>query len=275
MEQELLSAYYETDKISLYYEYFNHPFSEKTVVLLHGFLSSTFSFHRLTPLLMEHYHVISIDIPPFGKSGMTKGYTFSLQNHAKTISKLLDDLGKKEVILIGHSMGGQVALNICYYRSELVSHAILLGCSGYLERSKPPLILASYLPFFYLYVKRWLARSGVEKNLQNVVHDHKMIDQTMIEGYLQPFIQGNNVFKGLTRMIRDREGDLTADKLQQINTPCLLIWGEYDKVVPVHIGKKLKSDLNNSKLIILKNTGHLVPEERPNETLQHILDFTH
>jgi pimeloyl-ACP methyl ester carboxylesterase len=275
MENKLLSSYFQNGDVNLYYEYYNHPNSTKTVVLLHGFLSSSFSFRRLTPLLMKHFNVISIDIPPFGNSSRVKNYRFSLENHAQTITGLLDQLGMKEVLLIGHSMGGQVALNICLYQPELVSHAILLCSSGYLKRSAPPLILVSYLPFFYLYVKRWLARSGVEKNLRNVVHDHKMIDQVMIEGYLQPFLQGTDVFKGLAKMIRDREGDLTTEKLQQIETPCLLIWGEYDKVVPVQIGKQLKNDLKNSKLIILQNTGHLVPEERPNEILQHILDFTH
>jgi pimeloyl-ACP methyl ester carboxylesterase len=187
---------------------------------------------------------------------------------------LLEHLGKKKVILIGHSMGGQVALNVCYQRPVLVEQAVLLCSSGYLKRSKLPLIVSSYIPFFYLYVKRWLASSGVEKNLRNVVHDHSLIDEVMLTGYLQPFIQDNEIFKGLTKMIRDREGDLTADQLKEIETPCLLIWGEHDKVVNLQIGKRLKKDLKNSHLIILEKTGHLVPEERPEEVYKHILTFT-
>lgn len=274
MNNSLQTGHFEIDKINIYYEYYVHPTAEKTVVLLHGFLSSTFSFRRLVPLLCKEFNVISVDLPPFGKSGKTSIYTYSLQNQATTVIRLLEHLGKKKVILIGHSMGGQVALNVCYQRPEFVQETVLLCSSGYLKRSKLPLILSSYIPFFYLYVKRWLASSGVEKNLRNVVHDHSLIDEVMLTGYLQPFTEDNEIFKGLTKMIRDREGDLTQEQLKKIETPCLLIWGEHDKVVPIQIGKRLKKDLKNSKLIILEKTGHLVPEERPEEIFRYILNFT-
>jgi pimeloyl-ACP methyl ester carboxylesterase len=273
MNNSLQKGQFEIDKINIYYEYFANPTAKKTVVLLHGFLSSTFSFRRLVPLLCTEFNVISVDLPPFGKSGKTTLYTYSLQNQATTIIRLLEHLGEKKVILIGHSMGGQVALNICYLCPELVEQTVLLCSSGYLKRSKLPLILTSYIPFFYLYVKRWLASSGVEKNLRNVVHDHSLIDEVMLNGYLQPFTQDNEIFKGLTKMIRDREGDLTPEQLKSIETPCLLIWGEHDKVVSVQTGKRLSKDLKNSQLIILEKTGHLVPEERPEEIFNHIINF--
>lgn len=273
MDIALAKEHFEMDHIHVYYELYNHPTSEKTVVLLHGFLSSTFSYRRLIPLFCEDFNVISIDLPPFGKSGKTTYYSYSYQNLAYTVIRLLEKLGKKNVILIGHSMGGQISLNICYQKPELIEKCVLLCSSGYLKRSKPHLIVSSYIPYFYLYVKFWLARSGVMKNLRNVVHDHKMIDDEMLFGYTQPFIEDNEIFKALTKMIRDREGDLSSAELQTIEKPCLLIWGEHDRVVPVHIGKKLNKDLKNSEMIILKDTGHLVPEERPEEVFKHIKEF--
>jgi pimeloyl-ACP methyl ester carboxylesterase len=275
MSNVLHSDQFEMDNITVYYESFNHPSAEKTVVLLHGFLSSTFSFRRLIPLLCEEFNVINIDLPPFGKSGKSTYYSYSHQNIAQTIICLIEKLGKKQVILIGHSMGGQVALNVSLQNPNLVQKIVLLCSSGYLPPSKRPLIMTSYLPFFYLYVKFWLARSGgVIQNLRNVVHNHSLIDDAMISGYLQPFIENNEIFKALTKMIRDREGDLSPEDLKKIETPCLLIWGEHDKVVPIHIGRRLNNDLKHSKLIILKNTGHLVPEERPEEVYDHIKSFT-
>jgi pimeloyl-ACP methyl ester carboxylesterase len=273
MDKVMHAANYELENINVYYEYYNHPTSEKTVVLLHGFLSSTFSFRRLIPLLCDEFNVITVDLPPFGKSGKTTYYSYSHQSLAQTVIQLLESLGRKQVLLIGHSMGGQIALNVCYKKPELVQQAVLLCSSGYLKRSNIPLVLTSYIPFFYLYVKRWLARSGVKKNLQNVVHDHSMIDDVMITGYMQPFIENNEIFKALTKMIRDREGDLLPEQLRTIETPCLLIWGEYDKVVPLDVGKRLKKDLKNSTLIVLENTGHLVPEERPEEVFDQISHF--
>ena len=258
--------------INVYYEYYRHAHSNETIVLLHGFLSSTFSFRRLIPLLNQDFNVISVDLPPFGKSGKSKHYIYSYQNIARTVIGLVEDLGINKVTVIGHSMGGQISLNIAHLRPDIAQKAVLLCSSAYLKRSKLPLIVSSYIPFFHWYVKLRLIRSGIRYNLQQVVYDHSLIDDEMMFGYLQPFLE-EDIFKALTRMIRDREGDLPSNALKQIDTPCLLIWGEHDKVVPLKIGNQLKKDLKHSRLVVLKNTGHLVPEERPEDVHHHIKQF--
>ena len=95
----------------------------------------------------------------------------------------------------------------------------------------------------------------------------------MINGYLQPFLE-DEIFVALTRMIRHREGDLPAEVLHQIKTPCLLLWGDHDNSMPLKVGEKLNKDLVNSKLIVLKETGHALPEERPNEVYEYIKNFS-
>lgn len=269
MDQPHYKGHQNINGNDLYYEYYKHDSSTIDIVLIHGFLSSTFSFRRLIPLLKENYNVISVDLPPFGNSGKSAQYIYSYENMAKSVIQLTEILGLKQFVVVGHSMGGQISLNIAYLRPDLVQNAVLLCSSGYSERAKQSLILFSYLPFFHLFVKRHLAKSGVLKNLQNVVYNHSLIDEEMFNGYMVPFLD-DNIFKGLTLMIRHREGDLPANIVQQIETPCLLIWGEHDKVVPLHVGKRLHKDLKNSKLIVLEETGHLVPEERPKEVYLHM-----
>ncbi|UII55358.1 alpha/beta hydrolase [Cytobacillus spongiae] len=262
----------EINGIEVYYEYYKHAHSKETIVLLHGFLSSTFSFRRVIPLLIKDYNVISVDLPPFGKSGKSSTFIYSYVNMAETVIRLLEMITVNEVILMGHSMGGQISLNVVNNRPDLVKKNILLCSSAYLKKAKLPLIFTSYIPFFHLYVKLWLQRSGVKNNLKNVVYDHSLIDEEMMYGYLSPFLE-DDIFKALTKMIRHREGDLPAKVLKQIKTPSLLIWGEHDKVVPLNVGKRLNNDLQHSDLVILKNTGHLVPEERPEDVLSYTREF--
>lgn len=256
----------------LYYEYHKHDQAGDTILLIHGFLSSSFSFRHLIPLLKKDFSVISVDIPPFGKSGKKTSFVYSYQNMATTVLHLLKELGLKGVTVIGHSMGGQIALNLAYLNPSVIKAAVLLCSSSYLQKSKFHLKASSYIPFFHLYVKLYLARSGVRKNLQKVVYNVNMINDEMLLGYLQPFLD-DDIFKALTKMIRDREGDLPAEILRSIEVPCLLIWGEYDRVVPLHIGKRLKEDLPNSQLVVLQEAGHLVPEEKPEEVYRHIVKF--
>ncbi|MBY0124297.1 alpha/beta fold hydrolase [Bacillus sp. S/N-304-OC-R1] len=273
MENTLIQRIIHLNGNDIYYEnYQQHSSSKETIVLLHGFLSSSFSFRRLIPFLTKEYNVISIDLPPFGKSGKSRQYKYSFKNLAMTVVKLVESLGLQKITLLGHSMGGQIALYIAHIRPDLVEGVILLCSSGYLKKSKPSLILASYLPFFHLFVKRWLERSGLENNLKLVVHNQSMIDKEMEEGYLAPFLE-DDIFLALTKLIRDREGDLTSEILKDIQVPCLLIWGDEDRVVPLHTGKKLHEDLNRSQLIVLRETGHLIPEERPEEVFHYIKEF--
>ncbi len=74
-------------------------------------------------------------------------------------------------------------------------------------------------------------------------------------------------------MIRDREGDLPSTELRKIQTPTLLIWGEQDRVVPIQIGQRLHKDLPNSQFISYENTGHLLPEEKPEHIYEEIISF--
>jgi pimeloyl-ACP methyl ester carboxylesterase len=256
--------------VNIHYELYNHRSNQPFIVLIHGFLSSTFSYRRLIPYLMNDFSVLALDLPPFGKSEKSIRFQYTYKNLANLVIELLNRLQVQSCILVGHSMGGQISLNITRQRPDLVKHIVLLCSSGYLKRAQMPLLLSTYLPYFHLYVKRWLSRQGVEQNLLNVVYDHSLIDEEMKKGYEEPFYD-SQIFIALTRMLRHREGDLSSDELKEIEIPSLLVWGEEDKVVPIHIGKRLHQDLPNSQFISFPKTGHLLPEEKPRHVYEQIL----
>ncbi|MGM7722598.1 alpha/beta hydrolase [uncultured Metabacillus sp.] len=260
--------------VNVHYEvYEKHP-SKPTMVLIHGFLSSSFCYRKIIPLLENEFKLIAIDLPPFGKTEKSTRFVHSYRNMAKLVIELIESLQIKKAYIVGHSMGGQVSLIAAKERPDLFEKVVLLCSSGYMKRVHPSLIVGSYIPYFYLGIKHWLASQGVLKNLYNVVYDRSLIDQEMMDGYMEPF-HDDRIFRALNRMIRDHEGDLLPEELKKIEQPSLLIWGNEDKVVPVHIGKRLKNDLPNSNFFSFKNTGHLVPEERPEHVSDMIFEFCH
>jgi len=267
--------YLNINGIDFYYEFYPHQYSRKTILLIHGFLSSTFSFRYLIPKLTDQFQVISVDLPPFGKSGKSFSFCYSYENIARSLIELLNHLKIKESIIVAHSMGGQIGLNMIVQEPSRFTQAVLLASSGYLKRARQPLIAVSYIPFFHLFVKNRLARTGVLGNLEQVVYSPDRITEEMVQGYLEPFIQSDEIFRGLTKLLRDREGDLSSDILQRIETPCLLIWGDHDKVVPLSVGERLQRDLKYAELKVFDKTGHLIPEERPEETAHLIKSFVH
>lgn len=91
MESHTIKGLERVGNIEIYFEYDRIDDSLPTLVLLHGFLSSSFSFRKLVPHLIKEYNVISIDLPPFGQSGKDYRYTYSFRNIAKSVVMFLEE----------------------------------------------------------------------------------------------------------------------------------------------------------------------------------------
>ena len=273
MDRQTEKGLEEAGEIQLYFEHHKQDDSRPTLVLLHGFLSSSFSFRKLVPYLTAKYNIMSIDLPPFGLSGKSSRYHYSFRNLAHSVVQLLERKEINPFAIIGHSMGGQVTLQLIHDHPRLAERVVLLAGSGYQPAFPNKMRYLSYIPFFSLGVKRYLEKSGLERNLRNVVFNQAMIDDEMREGYLSPFMQKHDIFRALGLMLRHKEVDLLENELGKIETPCLLIWGRYDKVVPLSIGERLHRDLRHSELAVIEEAGHLLPEEKPEEVYQLMQAF--
>jgi pimeloyl-ACP methyl ester carboxylesterase len=262
MKENRSSTMLNIDNVNVYCEFVCN--GKPPVVLIHGFVSSTYTFNKIIPLLERDFSVVAIDLPGFGRSEKSTSFFYSYENYAKLIIKCMEHFGMDEVSIVGHSMGGQIALNIAKLIPNKVKKLVLLASSGYLKSSNKLLVYSSYLPFFSLYVKRTVNSRSVIDSLRNVFYNHSHITADHIREFERP-IKEKNFPKSLIRLLRHREGDLTSHELNKINTPTLLVWGEDDRVVPLRVGKRLVQDLPNAELITFKETGHLVTEERPNE----------
>jgi pimeloyl-ACP methyl ester carboxylesterase len=261
------------DTINVYYESYVEEGREKpTIILIHGFLSSIFSFRKLMPLLTDHYHVYAIDLPPFGKSEKSKSFFYSFSTYSNLVASFCEKQGISKVNIVGHSLGGQIALHVAIRYPELVEKLILLCSSGYINRPSRKMLAASYIPFFKWYMKRKIAETGIRGNLMNVVYDKKIVNEELELGYVEPFLD-EAIFDALLVMYRKLEDHLISNELGQISTEALLIWGKEDRVTPLSVGKKLHEDLPNSNLIVYEKAGHLIPEEIPEKITRDIKNY--
>ncbi|RXI98380.1 alpha/beta hydrolase [Anaerobacillus alkaliphilus] len=267
----LNQTFIKVDHINIYCEY---SLNEKPpIFLIHGFASSTYTFNRLLPLLERNFSIIAIDLPGFGRSEKSKSFHYSFANYAKLIGECINYFNLNKVTIVGHSMGGQIALYVAKAIPEKINKLILLGSSGYLQKAKKSLICCSYVPFFCHFVKWYVLKKDVKEYLHNVFYNKSLITKQHIDEFAKPLAE-KDFYSSLVRLLRYREGDLTSEELREINLPVLLIWGKEDRVVPVHVGNKLVEDLPNATLVTYKEAGHLITEERPTEVFQQILTYT-
>ncbi|MDC3412388.1 alpha/beta hydrolase [Aquibacillus sp. 3ASR75-11] len=241
-----------------------------TLIFIHGFLSSQYSFRKLVPLLNHYFDIITLDLPPFGDSDRAKKFRYSYENMSELIIHFMDIHTIKSCYLAGHSLGGQIALMCAYHYPDRINRLFLMAPSSYMKKASIGTYVFSWLPFFPFFLKRMFYRKGVYNILQQCISDTSLITKDMITTYAKPFLD-KEMFICLTKMIRDREGDLDRTFLQSIQTKTDIFWGKEDEILPAPIGYRLVQDLPNATLHTYKYAGHLLPEEVPDRISDQII----
>ncbi|WP_085524157.1 alpha/beta fold hydrolase [Tuberibacillus sp. Marseille-P3662] len=264
----------EVNGVIIYYEVHGCPTEEAKPVLIfvHGYLSSLFSFRFLYPHLAHSYTIYALDLPGFGDSEKSKTFHYSLENYGRLILSFMDQLTISRAVLIGHSMGGQICLNTARQSPGRIQKVIGLSVAGYMGRVNKKLKLATYLPFSSYLLRYYMNKNDVTQQFSLVVYNRSAITQDMMEAYLKP-LKRIDFYHSLKRLARHREGDMNAKQLSDIKQPVLLLWGKEDKVVPLKTGERFLQDLPNAQLQAFDETGHLLPEERPQQVSAAINRF--
>lgn len=246
--------------------------SGKPLVLLHGFLGSHLNFSGIVEPLSRERKVYVVDLPGFGLSKASMNGDYSKRGYSDLIVELLDLLNVGATDILGHSMGGEVALNLAYHYPERVNKLVLIDSAAY-ESSKylPDFIAESefltYLLMKYgfqtYFLQRMLFRQGIGD-----LSDYEA------EEFRLSFSLTNNVSPSFLYLFnqQDDSGSLAAE-LKNIKNETLVIWGEKDKVIPLDQGERLSEDLPYSTMIVIPKAGHSPMSEKPLVVVEKILDF--
>ena len=225
------------------------------VVLIHGFADSTYSWHENIQTLLENgFRLIIVDQPGLGLSEIPpKPYVYSVENQSREVLKLTEHLQLKRFYLIGHSMGGSIALYITLNYPHKVRRAIVIDPDCYYP---PDRLFAS--PEMIKMGSLVDTRRIVRRALKNAFYDPDKIDNIIIEEYAKP-MNKPGYFEMLSSLRSDYyspEFNQMTQHYGQITTSMLIIWGANDKLVPSDYGKKLNELIHGSEFRILNNCGH-------------------
>jgi pimeloyl-ACP methyl ester carboxylesterase len=118
---------------NLYGPFYKEEGSGQPVVLLHGFLESHKIWHEISPALSTHFRIIAFDLPGFGLSGLPGADSFSLSDIAVELIKCLKTLTSEKVSIVGHSLGGYVALAMVEFAPELFCSLTLFHSTAFAD----------------------------------------------------------------------------------------------------------------------------------------------
>jgi pimeloyl-ACP methyl ester carboxylesterase len=251
------------------------------VLFIHGLLGSHRNWAHLVDALDTRHRVVAPDLIGHGASAKPMG-DYSLGAHAATLRDLLDHLGIARVTLVGHSLGGGIAMQFCYLFPDRVERLVLVS-SGGLGRSVSPLLRSATLPGADWVLA--LAASGWVRNRAEAVGGtlrrlgvRPSADLT--EGWLGFSSLGEaetrRAFLATARSVIDPGGQtVTAhDHLPMaIAVPTLVVWGTRDRMIPAWHATTAQQAIAGSRVEMFEGAGHFPHLEQPERFALLLGDF--
>ncbi len=267
-------------------------------VLLHGFASSTYTWHHVIEPLSYYGTAVALDWMPYGLTerplpaewgGGANPYTREAQ--VDLVLGLMDYLGVDRAIFVGNSAGGALAALIAYQHPERVQALILVDPAIFVPTNQEngsrhagglfgllgsPIVqflgttpqMRRLGPLFVRNIQDW----GIEFG-RSAWHDPSRITDEDWDQYLLP-LRADNWDKGLYEaVIASGEGIDIAQHLDALTMPVLVVTGDDDRVVPTDNSVRLAEVLPNADVAVFEACGHVPHEECPDQFLQAVESF--
>ena len=244
------------------------------VVLLHGTGSSLHAWDGWVEALKETRRVIRFDLPGFGLTGPSAGRIYTLDNDARVVIAMLDQLAIKRCVIGGNSLGGAVAWRTALAHPCRVEKLILVDAVGYPDHSisVPIGYRLAQMPALTWLLRNTLPRSLVKQGLHNIFGDPERVTQEMIDRAVD-LNQREGNRQALVERLRQRRPSTLCKRIPELTVPTLILWGGRDRLIPPDDAKRFHRDIAGSTLVIFDDLGHAPEEEDPVRTVEAVKRF--
>ena len=241
------------------------------LILVHGFACSTYTWRKLIPLLADHHTVYALDLLGFGLSDKPPDGNYDLRSQGSLVLDFMNALHLPSATLVGHSMGGVVVAYAAVEAPEQVK-ALVLVDAGFYSGGAPAFLKYIFFPLDRIMAKQFYTKEMRMKSFSRSYYNKSLITDEVMEGYMLPTTTPHAV-DALARMMKEVGPRKYEGISEHISEPTLIVWGEQDLPIPPRDGERLNREIKGSKLMIVKECGHMSPEEKPEELAKAIKDF--
>lgn len=245
------------------------------IFLIHGSPGSIEDWEPVIGALALDYRVTAYDRPGQGFSS-AENIGYNLEHNADIAFGLINKFNLKNVIVVGHSYGGAVIMALAVKNPHQVKAFITLGGATYPSGHINPILYIIKIPFLGSRLIAVTARLiGLKMIKSGIIQAFKPNENTIPENYLNIRLKIWLQTKVLISIARE-ETNLNSDLKKiipafgRISKRFFIIHGDDDTLVPKSCSFKLHKAITNSKLLVLRNTGHQVQYVRPNLLLRTI-----
>jgi len=252
-----------------------------TILLIHGIAGSSTTWKAVMPALAEHYTVIAPDLLGHGQSAKPRG-DYSLGAYASGIRDLLTVLEKERVTLVGHSLGGGVAMQFAYQFPERAERLVLVA-SGGLGKEVSSLLKAVTLPGAE-FVLPLLLQPRIREMAEWPGAVARRVGWRPSDSLVEVWRSyttltdrhGQMAFVHTVRSVIDVAGQRVSahDRLYLAEAvPTLIVWGDRDRIIPVSHAYRAAEAIPGARLEVIEGAGHFLPWRNADRFLAILEEF--
>ncbi|HME47651.1 alpha/beta fold hydrolase [Mycobacterium sp.] len=252
----------------------------EVLLLIHGMAGSSATWRAVMPQLSKKFRVVAPDLLGHGESAKPRG-DYSLGAFAVWLRDFLDELGVSQATVVGHSLGGGVAMQFLYQHPDYCKRLVLISSGGLgpdvgmmlrlLSAPGAELVLPVIAPQPVLTVghklRSWLAGAGIQSPRGAEIWSaySSLSDRQTRQSFLRTL-----------RSVVDYRGQAVSalNRLQlRAELPVMAIWGERDSIIPVHHAYAAHEARSDSRLEVLPGVGHFPQVEAHTAVVELLEDF--
>lgn len=254
----------------------------EALVLLHGFPTASWDWHRLWPFLVPHHRVFALDMMGFGFSDKPPDYPYAITDQADLHQGWLEQMGIERVHILAHDYGCSVAQELLARSQEgalgfSIASVCFLNGAIFPEVHQPLLIQKMLAGPVGGLLSRALSRRVFDYNLGKVFGRDTQPGREALDDFWQLLLynNGRGVIHKLIEYMEERRchRNRWVNALQQASQPMRLILGLADPISGRRVADRCEALLPNPDIVTLPGVGHYPHFERPAVVWQHYRDF--
>ena len=258
-----------SDNLDLYYEIHGNTEAHETVVFINGLTQSTVAWFFVLPFFKDKYKIVLLDLIFQGQSSKTGNWR-DFNQHAADVKKILEQEKIHKANIIGLSYGSLVAQHFAVNYPALVNKLILISTfankTSYYDAIELSWWRALELGGYNLMLDIMLPTVLSEGYFANPIIPIQLMKEARLDAQ-----QNKQAIFNLMQATKERK-DYRKD-LEKINLPTLIIQGEKDFLLPVHLAEEVHKHIKNSKLVVVKHAGHTLNLEHVPEVCGYVKEF--